>query len=349
MGLKGRSRFSEELQSLGADPEAVPEAQPIFTESLDNQRMASNSNHALSPILATTQTQTQETRLVGATADNGFRIDAAHQGVVADELIHKVDNRAPEEEDGAAVDSSNERFSYETEQHAPTANSLPSGESYNEGDDKSSSQSHVPADHDSYQSSVLPRSSDEEFLGIHNVIEAPSTNLNGTAMGFDYDNDGSVSMSDGGTDEYEPAEVPDMTQDSDMESGRYQPNDALLQGKPNQEEASDIDDDYEPAEEVEPMELDLRNIQPISVDNYQRSSSRQPEPPDERSSDPYSPESVDRPTADDVEDSVELSEANTLTKTQDFPPQPDTGVDTDDVSRCSFQIRVALILAGDIR
>jgi hypothetical protein len=154
-------------------------------------------------------------------------------------------------------------------------------------------------------------------------------------MGLDYDNEGSVSMSDSGTDEYEPAEVPDMTQDSDMESRGYQPNVPVM-GTPNQEEASDIDDDYEPAEEVEPMELDLRNMQPISMDHYEGSRSGQADGPDERSSDAYSPKSADRPAIDDVEDGLELSETNTLSKTQDLRPQPDAGVGMDDVSRYSL-------------
>jgi len=54
------------------------------------------------------------------------------------------------------------------------------------------------------------------------------------------------------------------------------------------------------------------------------------------SSDPYSPKSADRPAIDDVEDGLQLSETNTLSKTQDLLPQPDAGVGMDDVSRYSL-------------
>jgi hypothetical protein len=333
MGLKGRSRFSEELQSLGGDLEAVTEVQKTFTRSLEPDRTPSDSDYAPPPTDFSGQPETQDIPGVEPAAESGSMADAYRKSATVNELIHETKNDAVEEGRTVVPDSSNEQFPYDAGINAPTTTSALIERSCKELDDNSRSQSQIPADLESCQSSIVPGSSDEQSVDEENIVEAPSTNLNDVAAGLEYDNDGSVSMSDSGTDDYEPAEVPDATQYSDKESVGYEPDDGLLQGDANQEEPSDIDDDYEPAEEVEPMEVDLRSIQPVLMNNYQYTESRQPGPADERSSDPYSPEPVEKSARNDIEDGLELSEANMFTKPQDFSPHAGVSAENDDVSQ----------------
>jgi hypothetical protein len=332
MGLKGRSRFSEELQSLGADLEAVPEVHATSTESLGFDSTAFNSEYAP----PSTNLGTQDMPDLAPAATSESVADAVQKGSVVDELVHETDSGAAEEEEAVAAESSNEEAAYEAGNNAPTATSVLDGESYEELDDRSRSQSQIPADPVSYRSSIMSRSPDGESVGVDNTVEEPSANCNVLEAGLDIDNEGSVSMSDSATDDYEPAEIPDMTQYSDMESEGYEPDDSLLPGKLDQGEASDIDDDYEPAERVEPMEVNLHKIQPVSMNDYQHPESPQLGAADERSSDLYSPEPVDKPATDAIEDGLELSEANALTKPQDFPTQADISAEIHDVSKFSL-------------
>ena len=321
MGLEGRSRFSEELQSLGADLEAVPERQTTVTESPEPNHTSVNVNCASPPTILPERSETQNISDMAQAATSGSIADG--KGVNVIDGFHEIDDGAAKEKEAVAGELSSKQIANEIAEVAPTASSVLDGESYRELDEESRSESRIPADPESYQASIMLHRSDEDFVGIDSLVEVSSENFNGGTGELDDDNDGSVSMSDSGTDEYEPAEIPDMHQYSDMESDGYEPDYGLLPEKPLSKEPSDIDDDYEPAEEVEPVEVDLRNIQPVSISDEQHPESRDPEPVDQRPSDSYSLETVDIPTVDDIEDGLELSEANTLTKSQDLPPQAD--------------------------
>lgn len=330
MGLKGRTRFSEELQSLGTDLEVVPDARTTFTESLEPDDKTANPSYVPLPTNLLDRSEAQDISDVTPAATCASIADA--DSPIVDELNPEAERAAAEEEEPVAADSSNDEPGNLAGNVAPTALAVVGGESYKKLNGNSRSQSQTSADPESYQSSIMPRSSDEEPAGVDDIVEEQSGNFSGIVPGLDNDNDASVSMSDSGTDEYEPAEIPDMTQYSDIESEAYEPEDGLPRGKSAQGDASDVEDDYEPAEEVEPMEVDLRSFQHASISDYQHPESRESGLAEEQSPDPYSPGPVDKSATDDINDGLEVSEANTLTVPQDFPAEADSAPRNVDVS-----------------
>ena len=346
MGLKGRSRFSEELQSLGADLEAVPEVHTTFTESPEPDRAAFTADYVSPRTDLPAPPGTQDMPDVSPAAKNGSIANVDRKGTTVDELFHKTDNGALGEEQAVGAEPSDEKFADERGSNVPTATSGLRGDGYRELDDKSRRDSQNPGNLEPHQSSIMPRRSDNESVNVDEIVEESSGNLNGVVAGLDNDNDGSVSMSDSGTDDYEPAEISDLKPNSDMESDGYDPEDGLLSSNLSQGEVSDIDDDYEPAEEVEPVEVDLGNAQPVSMGGDQCLERRDPNLANRGFSDPNSPASADKPAVNDTEDRLELSDANSLTKPQDLPQQSDAGAEADNVSQFSPEMRAMLILAG---
>jgi hypothetical protein len=97
------------------------------------------------------------------------------------------------------------------------------------------------------------------------------------------------------------------------------------------------------------MDVNLPNIHLTSTDNYHPSEVREPDAVDQRPSNPSSPNQIDKPPTNDIENSLALPEANTLTKPQDFQPQADGGKEVDDVSFASSSVRFMLTLVGATR
>ena len=342
VGLKGRSRFSKELQSLGADLEAVPEDQNIYDDSLEPDFTAPSSEYALPPTAPSNIFGTHKIPVGEPVATSGPAVDVDTSSAIVNEVIHKI-NDGTKEDNGAAVPQSPvAEAAHNVGTSAPPAASQLNFQSYEELDNESGSHSQTPTDPDSSQSSMVPRRLDEAAVEAGYTLTEPSADLKGVVEEPEIDNDGSVSMSDSGSEDYEPAEIPDVTQVSDLESDGYDPDDALVSENIDQGEISDLDDDYEPAEEVEPMDVDLPNIHLTSTNNYHPSEVREPDTVDQQPSNSYSPKQIDKSPVNDIEIGLELPEANTLTKTQDFQPQADGGKEVDGVSFTSSPMRFVL-------
>lgn len=342
VGLKGRSRFSKELQSLGADLEAVPEDQNIYDDSLEPDFTAPSSEYVLPPTAPSNISGTHKIPVGEPVATSGPAVDVDTSSAIVNEAIHKI-NDGTEEDNGAAVPQSPvAEAAHNVGNSGPPAASQLNFQSYEELDNESGSHSQTPTDPDSSQSSMVPRRLDEAAGEAGYTLTEPSADLKGVVEEPEIDNDGSVSMSDSGSEDYEPAEIPDVTQVSDLESDGYDPDDALVSENIDQGEISDLDDDYEPAEEVEPMDVDLPNIHLTSTNNYHPSEVREPDTVDQQPSNSYSPKQIDKSPVNDIEIGLELPEANTLTKTQDFQPQADGGKEVDGVSFTSSPVRFVL-------
>jgi hypothetical protein len=345
MGLKGRSRFSEELQSLGADLEAVPEDQNIYDDSLEPDFTAPDFEYALPPTAQPNDSGAHKIPVGEPVATSG----PDNSSAIANGVIHKINDETDEDKGAIAPQSPMTEAAHNAGTSAPPAASQLNFQSYEVLDNESGSHSQTPTDPDSSQSSVVPRRLDEAAVEASYTLTEPSADLKDVVEEPEIDNDGSVSMSDSGSEDYEPAEIPDVTQVSDLESDGYDPDDVLVSENIDQGEVSDLDDDYEPAEEVEPMDVDLQNIHLTSTKNYHPSEVHEPDTVDQQPSNPYSPNQIDKSPANDNENGLELPEANTLTKTQDFQPQADEGKEVDGVSFTSSPMHFVLTSVGATR
>ena len=303
-----------------------------------NQFTAPSSEYALPPTAPSNISGTHKISVGEPVATSGPAVDVDTSSAIVNEVIHKI-NDGTEEDNGAAVPQSPvAEAAHNVGTSASPAASQLNFQSYEELDNESGSHSQTPTDPDSSQSSMVPRRLDEAAVEAGYTLTEPSADLKGVVEEPEIDNDGSVSMSDSGSEDYEPAEIPDVTQVSDLESDGYDPDDALVSENIDQGEISDLDDDYEPAEEVEPMDVDLPNIHLTSTNNYHPSEVREPDTVDQQPSNPYSPKQIDKSPVNDIEIGLELPEANTLTKTQDFQPQADGGKEVDGVSFTSSRV-----------
>ena len=349
VGLNGRSRFSKELQSLGADLEAVPEDQNIYDDSLEPDFTAPGPEYVPPPTALSSVSGTHKIPGGEPVATGGLVVNVETSPAIVNQVIHKINDGTEENNEAVAPQPPIAEAAQNAGTSAPAAASQLNCQSHEELENESGSQCQTPTDPDSSQSSIVPRRLDEAAVDAGYTLTEPSADLKGVVEGPEIDNDGSVSMSDSGSEDYEPAEIPDVTQVSDLESDGYDPDDVLVAENIDQGEVSDLDDDYEPAEEVEPMDVNLPNIHLTSTNNYHPSEVREPDAVDQRPSNPSSPNQIDKPPTNDIENGLELPEANTLTKTQDFQPQADGGKEVDDVSFKSSPVRFMLTLVGATR
>jgi hypothetical protein len=332
MGLNGRSRFSKELQSLGADLEAVPEDQNIYDDSLEPDFTAPDPEYAPPPTALSSVSGTHKIPGGEPVATSESMVNIETSSAIVDQVIQKINDGTEEDNEAVAPQPPIAEATQNTGTGAPAAASQVNCQSYEELENESGSQCQTPTNPNSSQSSIVTRTLDEAAVDTGYTLTEPSADLKGVMEGPEIDNDGSVSMSDSGSEDYEPAEIPDVTQVSDLESDGYDPDDVPVAENIDQGEVSDLDDDYEPAEEVEPMDVNLSSIQLTSTTNYHPSSEvREPDAVEQRPSNPYSPNQIDKPPTNDIENGLELPEANTLTKTQDFQPQADGGKGVDNV------------------
>jgi hypothetical protein len=345
VGLNGRSRFSKELQSLGADLEAIPEDQNIYDDSLEPDFTAPGSEYVLPPTAQPNASGTRKIPVDEPVATGGPVVNADNSSTIANEVTHKINDETEEDKEQSPITEA----AHNARTSAPHAASQLNFQSYEALDNESGSHAQTPTDPDSSQSSVVLHRLDEAAVEASYILTEPSADLKGVVEEPEIDNDGSVSMSDSGSEDYEPAEIPDVTQVSDLESDGYDPDDVLASENIDQGEVSDLDDDYEPAEEVEPMDVDLPNIHLTSTNNYHLSEVHEPDTVDQQPSNPYSPKQVDKSPVNDIENGLELPEANTLTKMQDFQSQADGGTEVDSVSFTSSPVHLVLTSVGATR
>ena len=146
-------------------------------------------------------------------------------------------------------------------------------------------------------------------------------------MEVDSDSDGSASMSDSGSDDYQPAEpiVTNDNVDSEAEDSEYDPMDAPISGAQSFQHDED-QDHYEPSETVDPLVLETTPAAAVS-------QTGSPVPNDSNSE--REPEH-----GDDREHGLELTEANTLTTPQLILPSVAGTEATNDVCKTSFRCLV---------
>jgi hypothetical protein len=350
MGLKGRSRFSEELQSLGAALEAVPENQIIYDDSLEPDFTAPGSEYVPPPIALPSASGTHTIPVGEPAATGGAVVDVETSSATVNEVIHQVNDRTKEDNEAAAPQSPIAEVVHSTSTSAPPAASPLNCQSFEEQNNESGSQCQTPTDPDLSQSSMGPRRVDEATVEASYTLAASSADPKGVMEEPEIDNDGSISMSDSGSEDYEPAEIPDVTQVSDLESDGYDPDDVRVSENMDHGKVSDLDDDYEPAEAVEPMDVGLPDIHLPAANNHHPSEVRDPDTADQRPSIPSSPKQIDKPPpSDDLETALELPGANTLTNPQDFQPQVEGGKEVDGVSFTSLSVRFVLTSVGAAR
>ena len=141
----------------------------------------------------------------------------------------------------------------------------------------------------------------------------------------------SASMSDSASGEYEPAEGNWRAQQPDGESDVYEPVEDHAPARNHSQEFSDIDDDYEPAEVIVPMDI---NILAPTPESAWKSSTRESGEPGAGVQTPSSLDTSkhsDGIVAMDTEAGLELSEANTLTKTQEIDSAADNDAQSHEV------------------
>jgi len=161
--------------------------------------------------------------------------------------------------------------------------------------------------------------------------EQPPAIMKEDMEAIDNEYNGSVSMSDGGSDDYEPVVISESGEASESESNGYEPDDGpVLEAKDGRED-NGADDDYEPADEIQPLEVQHQSsyISP----RYPLSESVEPGPIQQGLSESNSQSSAELPATDDTEDGLQLSEANTMTKPQGYLPPADEVARPVDVSQ----------------
>jgi hypothetical protein len=349
VGLNGRSRFSKELQSLGADLEAIPEDQNIYDDSLEPDFTDPGPEYVPPPTALSSVSGTHKIPGGEPVATSGLVVNVESSSAIVNQVTHKINDGTEEDNEAVAPQPPTAEAAQNARTSAQAAASQLNCQSHEELGNESGSQCQTPTDPDSSQASIVPRRLDETAVDASYTLTESSADLKGVVEGPEIDNDGSVSMSDSGSEDYEPAEIPDVAQVSDLESDGYDPDDVLVAENIDQGEVSDLDDDYEPAEEVEPMDVNLPNIHLTSTNNYHPSEVREPDAVDQRPSNPASPNQIDKPSTNDIENGLELPETNTLTKTQDFQPQADGGKEVDDASFTSSPVRFMLTSVGATR
>jgi hypothetical protein len=290
MGMNGQQQFSQEMETL--DQEMAPQVAPSPELESGSQPVVNEA-----PSVVTTTTES---------VSGGTTFDAAIDDV--NELTPERDN-LPESGDSVS-DSEDEpvRQDYNNRLVRPSAEAaLPTAEeetAFLEPAmmDESVSDEEAPASPDNTdhhdEADVSPRDKD-----MSDSDDSP--------MEVDSDTDGSASMSDSGSEDYQPAyPITSMVnlEPANDEDEEYDPMDAPVSGTQPLLLEED-QEDYEPSEVVEVLEVQTTPPTTGSPVSNGAASENEPE------------------HGDDREHGLELTEANTLTNSQELLPSiPDTAV-----------------------
>lgn len=316
-GVSGQKQFSKELSEIKQQQEndlsASPKA-PTTLKSTQAQRIPSAE--------ALKQPAGQETR--SATVQSSSHYDSnrtessisnlpqesiQHDNPVSTDMSHETSELTqPRTGADGSLTASDRSFMDEQSDHALTPNGVGEGETA----------AYVPDELRAHQTPINDLENAEyqsENSEDDEPMDQSEDDSEGTHMSVDRDSDGSASMSDSGSDDYEPPEPKPQSssavQVADVDE--YEPSDGLLD--PQHEEPYDAADDYEPSEVIESAASARQSSTTTpamsSTSNKNELQSCQDE------TRPVISEVIQESTVDDQEKGLQLSEANLLTKPQD--------------------------------
>jgi hypothetical protein len=302
MGMNGQQQFSQEMETL--DQEISPQA-------IGNAEQKAELQPSINEVPS----------ISGSTAGD-IRGDETLDTFVDDQNEVTPAHAAPPESGDSISDSEDERMrqDYNDRLVRPSAEAaLPTAE------EEAAFLEPATADHSvsDEEGLISPDDSDHHEEADVSPQDKVSSDSDDSPMEVDSDSDGSASMSDSGSEDYQPAEpitvtsVPESIDDEDEE---YDPMDAPVSGAQPFDHEEDRDD-YEPSEVVEPVEVQTTPLMTGSPVSNGITSENEPE------------------HGDDREHALELTEANTLTYPQEILPSVPDAADTNNVrTRPSYNI-----------
>ena len=294
MGMDGQQQLSKEMETL--DQEMAPQvAQSAELES-DSQPVV---NEAASVVTTTVEA------VFGDTTFDASIGDVNELTPERDNLPESGDSVSDSEDEPMRQDYNNRHVRPSVEAALPTAEEEAAFLEPAMMDESVS-------DEEAYAS---PDNSDHYDEADVSPPEKDRSDSDDSPMEVDSDTDGSASMSDSGSEDYQPAEPITSTvnlEPADDENEEYDPKDAPVSGTQPLLLEED-QEDYEPSEAVETLEVQTTPPATGSPVSNDAASENEPE------------------HGDDREHGLELTEANTLTNPQELLPSvPDTA-DTNNV------------------
>lgn len=300
MGMNGQQQFSQEMETL--DQEMSPQAVRSAEEESESQPIATQPLPIATPAA--------ENLPRDAINDNLQSVDNNEQLAEQDNAPESGDSISDSEDEPLRQVYNNRRVRPSAEAALPTAEEEAAflraatvDESVSDGEGVSS-----PEDSDHHrETKTSPRRESQ-------------SDSEDSPMEVDSDSDGSASMSDSGSEDYQPAEPIISTENLeavDDEDEEYDPMEAPI---PNIQPLLPEEDqeDYEPSEIVDPLEV--RTI-PAAMPQDQAGS--------QVSNDTASGNEPEH--GDDREHGLELTEANTLINPQELLPSVSDAADTNNV------------------
>jgi hypothetical protein len=301
MGINGQQQFSHEMETLEQETKtSIPAKIPPKTE--------------LEPTIPQIQSTGTETPPVNYTDEDN-----------SGDSFQAMEGYDEQPENGGELDSGDSVSDSEDESQ---------GQVYNNRHVRPSAEAALPTTEEEaafLEPAAMDESvSEEDFTpqeidkgGLEDDVSSggdSQADSDDSPMEVDSDNDGSASMSDSGSEDYQPAEPiisNPAIQLSDEEDEEYDPMDAPISGTPpvfsEQEQ-----EEYAPSEVVEPLEVQV----PMAGTVIEQTGS----PASKVTASENEPEH-----GDDREHGLELTEANTLTTSQEVLPSVVDAADTNNV------------------
>lgn len=320
MGLSGRDQFSEELQSLEAAvnrTEEYPTAQGPTADKIEV--LAEETRSVMSNDISQTAIldQMDETSFDVAEAVIDTGMSGASSGPLGKEsssatVRGDVDMALGNlDYAGAAEEVNTEMSDVQSTSHIGH---------------ESKAQPRLIADRVSLEHQFKSTESASTPLDLQAGNEEPRVNMADDMEDIEDENDGSVSMSDSSSDDYQPLEVFESVRASDMDSDGYEPDDAVIRKEDRSGHTSEVDDDYdyEPAEEVKPLKVDVLSTEQGLAKGHETVADQVPAPVLRRDLSQQLSAGLGNPATDDIANGLQLSEANTLTKSQQYLPAADS-------------------------
>lgn len=295
MGVNGQQQFSQEMDTLDQEispqtvqsPAQESEPQPAFNSA------SSIATTTADPVLGNTALSTFPHDTNGMTPIQEELSESGASGPEGRPISHEHDNRLVRPSAPAAFSTAEEAVILEPHTTDQSA---------------SEEEGFISQDDDDHHDEVDVSPQDQD-----------TSDSDDSPMEVDSDTDGSASMSDSGSEDYQPAEpitttgILEPVRDED-EDEEYDPMDAPVSGA----QPSDFEegqDEYEPSEVVEPLEVQTTQLATGSSISHGTASEDEPE------------------HGDDREHGLELTEANTLTNPQEMLPSVPDAADTNNVRK----------------
>ena len=332
-GLSGRDRYSKELQTLSVDLQNSSEDEEMDSGPHNSQAAHQNSASAIAAhpynengLRATTRPTSHSPPFAVITPSSDTALPPTEVSGTSSALANGPDLGGNYKEASVMRD-----LGHRSSPEEPLASNGSSSSNPSSVDRVRSPMSIAIESNSRSQLSTGFSSGHSSFAGAYAEGGAPSdlaarTEVSLGASDNDDDIEGSVSMSDSDSDHFGPADQAEADLGaSDLGDEDYEPDDGLAPNVEFDRDVSNIDEDYEPAEPDQSVDVDQASPSPDSAEQSHPS-----------------------PTVDDIEDGLQLSEANILTKPQEFLQSVDDNLVHGNV--CLFLMVVVLLtLAGPSR